>query len=128
MRMWTRLVTPPVLGPTIAQGILMTQLVPIDRFTILDGIGRGGYGKVYAAVDTVASELVAMKTQSKESPEAIRELEAYLALPTHANVLHLHGFFLSTTGGTQNINIVFKHHNSSPVSYTHLTLPTILRV
>ena len=54
-----------------------------------------------------------MKTQSKDSPEAIRELEAYLALPTHANVLHLHGFFLSTTDGTQNINIVFKHHNSS---------------
>ena len=93
--------------------VLMTQLLPPDRFTILAELGRGGYGTVHAAVDTVTNEMVAIKTQSKESFEAIRELEAYLALPSHANVLHLHGFFLSTKDGTQNINIAFKHHNSS---------------
>ena len=91
----------------------MIQLLPPDRFTLLDKIGQGGYGKVYAAVDTVASELVAIKTQRKDSSEATRELEAYFALPTHANVLHLHGFFLSTANGTEHMNIVFKHHNSS---------------
>ena len=92
---------------------LMAQLLPPDRFDILGEIGRGGYGKVYAAVDTITMELVAMKTQSNDSPAAIRELEAYLALPTHANVLHIRGIFLSTTGDTQNLNIVFRHHNSS---------------
>ena len=74
-------------------------LAVIDRYELMDKLGRGAFGAVFLARDTVADTLVALKTlppelnHSPEDLEEVREnfkLVSKLAHPNIAQLKHLH--------------------------------------
>ncbi len=70
----------------------MIQEVILDRYRIIDRIGRGGHGEVFKAEDTLMSRVVAIKrieATSKASGRALNEARAAGQL-NHPNVVTVH--------------------------------------
>lgn len=68
---------------------LMIQEVILDRYRIIERLGRGGYGEVFKAEDTLMSRVVAVKrieATSKTSGRALNEARAAGQL-NHPNVV-----------------------------------------
>ena len=86
----------------------------IGPYQVLSKLGEGGMGEVYRAKDTRLNRTVAIKalqSAGAADPDRISRFEReaqLLASLNHPNIGGIHGL--------------------EPVSYTHLTLPTILRV
>ncbi|WDE98572.1 serine/threonine-protein kinase [Lentisphaera profundi] len=84
------------LGDLLTQGEETQQLLAvIDRYEIIQELGRGGFGAVYLAKDTVANSLVALKTlpselnHSDDDMEAIRDNFNLVSNLTHPNIAQL---------------------------------------
>ncbi len=82
---------PPYCQTTVAAVNLdhMIQEVILDRYRIIDRIGRGGHGEVFKAEDTLMSRVVAIKrieATSKASGRAMNEARAAGQL-NHPNVM-----------------------------------------
>ena len=74
----------------------------LDEGQLLGAVGKGGFGRVYAAVDSVTNNTVVVKRQMLPSDDAARELAWYKALRQvpHANIMRLlHDFSLAGSGG-----------------------------
>ncbi|WNG34440.1 tetratricopeptide repeat protein [Archangium violaceum] len=89
--------TPPDETPTIGRG------TPLDRYVVLDPLGQGGMGMVYAAYDSVLDRKVALKllprADSVEGPEVtsgrarlLREAQAMARL-SHPNVVAVYDVY-----------------------------------
>ena len=67
----------------------------LDEGKGLGAVSKGSYGRVYAAVDQVTKQTVAVKRQLLPSDDAARELAFYKALShaPHPNVMCLHDHF-----------------------------------
>jgi eukaryotic-like serine/threonine-protein kinase len=80
----------------------MADLEPgslVQRYSIEGTLGKGGMGVVYAAVDTVRGERVALKTMHRELAEDpvlekrfLREARATMAVP-HPSIVRIHEVF-----------------------------------
>ena len=84
----------------------------LGRFVISGFVGQGGMGRVYSAHDPdlnreVALKVIAQSAAASSSERFVREAQAASAL-NHPNIVTVYEVI--------------------PVSYTHLTLPTILLV
>lgn len=68
-------------------------LATIDRYELLDKLGRGAFGAVFLARDTVADTLVALKTlppelnHSREDLEAVRDNFKLVTKLAHPNIV-----------------------------------------
>lgn len=70
----------------------MIQEVILDRYRVIERIGRGGHGEVFKAEDTLMSRIVAIKrieATSKASGRALNEARAAGQL-NHPNVMTIH--------------------------------------
>ncbi len=85
---------PAVVGPTSTQSQLLAR---IGRFTVLEGLGEGGMGIVYAAYDDQLDRKVAVKVlrngTMRKDPQArdrmLREAQA-MARVSHQNIVTVH--------------------------------------
>ncbi|HAW60510.1 MAG TPA: hypothetical protein DCW86_03485 [Actinobacteria bacterium] len=72
----------------------MSEEVLLDRYQILDELGRGGFARVYKAFDARMERVVAIKqipASSKTAPRALREART-VALLNHPNIVTLYEF------------------------------------
>ena len=56
---------------------------------------------------------MAIKRQRVTSHTAGRELNGFMSLPKHPNLLEIYGVFEARLAGENTLNIVFRYHNSS---------------
>ena len=91
--------------------------LPEARFALGSKLGQGGMAEVFSAHDSTLNREVAVKVLSGKEwaglTRFVREAQVTAQL-SHPNVVPVYG--------------LEKTDNGSPVSYTHLTLPTIYSV
>ena len=104
------------------------------RYQLIRQVGNGGMASIYEALDTRLDRKVAVKimhphlAQDEQFVERfIREAKAAASL-SHPNIVAVQdqGWNQSGTPAVFIVMEMVEGHTS--VSYTHLTLPTILRV
>ena len=84
-----------------------------------DTVGRGTYGRVYQAVDQLTGDVVAVKTQNKDTDSARREIATYELLRSypHQNIARMLNRYMDPD--TKKLCIVFDYH---PTSIKKLTI------
>ena len=110
----------------------MEQAKIPDRYTLIEEVGQGGMAIVYRATDETLKRVVAIKVLHQHlaaEPESKacleREAQAVVKL-RHENILEI--FDYSGLDSQSSYIVTEFIDGQTPVSYTHLTLPTILRV
>ena len=124
-------------------------------FKILRLLGEGGFSYVYLVQSPGDPTLYALKKircpfGQESVSQALKEVEAYSLFTPHPNIIHAIDHSVETERGGDtgnktvyillpyyrrgnlqdaiNANLVNHAHFPEPVSYTHLTLPTIYSV
>ena len=105
---------------------------PSKTYVIEQCVGRGNFGDVYRAYDKVQGQVVAIKVVNLEhSDEDIDLLAQEIFFLAELRSPYITNY-ITTLIEDVSMWIVMEYCGggscADPVSYTHLTLPTILRV